>query len=103
MTGMTDTYLGWEERLRHARGTEFDLPAETECVWLDKRARPTQVRLVLPAGTRVRYAETTYDSMRLDDALHVVKVVSGPLTGSWAGIRDLVGPGPLPWEPRSVS
>jgi hypothetical protein len=100
---MKDDWLAWEERLRRAKDTEFELPAEIECVRLDQRARPTQGRTLLAAGTRVRYAETTYDGMRLDEALHAVKVVSGPLTGAWAGIPDIVGPDPLPWEPGSAS
>ncbi len=57
-----------------------------------------ELNVVLPPGTRVRYEETRYDSMRLDEAHHMVRIQSGPSAGRWAAISDIVGPGPLPWE-----
>jgi hypothetical protein len=88
----------WDSRLRRARGLIFDLPTETEGLQLDHHARWTHSRVVLPAGTRVQYVETRYDAMIPDRCHHTVKVVSGPAAGSWVGLADEVGPGPLLWE-----
>ncbi len=85
-------------RLRTVRGLEVTLARRTPALHLDDHARPTGGHLELDAGTRVRYVETRYDAMRLDQAFHTVKVMSGPATGTWAGLLDVVGPGPLPWE-----
>jgi len=95
---VTDTWDEWDARLQRVRNLVFDLPNETSCLKLDDQARQTHGRVVLPAGTRVRYVETTYDAMRPDRCLHQVKVLSGPAAGSWVGLPDVVGPGPLPWE-----
>ena len=95
-----DYWADWDERLHLARGVVFDLPTETGCIQLDQQARWTDPwgHVVLQAGTQVRYVETGYDAMRLDQAIHKMKVVSGPQAGSWVGLLDVVGPGPLRWE-----
>ena len=65
---------GVNRRLRKVRGKVITLPCETT-------ARPhagnldllrREPNLVLAAGTRVRYEETRYDAMRLDEAHHFV-------------------------------
>lgn len=95
-----DYWADWYERLHLARGPVFDLPTETECLLLDDQARWTDPwgHVVVPAGTQVRYVETRYDAMRLDLALHTLKVLSGPNAGTWVDLRDVFGPGPLPWD-----
>lgn len=96
----TDDREEWGQRLRAARGHVVPLSQETvgRPVAPDLSDLGTEPDLVLAAGTVVRYEETRYDSMRPDQAFHFVKVVSGPVAGRWVFIRDVVGPGPLPWE-----
>jgi hypothetical protein len=95
---MKDVFDAWERRLRAVGNLVLILPRETQGQRLDDHARPTSDLVVLPAATQVRYVETSYDAMRLDEAMHTVKIVSGPAAGRWAGLVSAVGPGPLPWE-----
>lgn len=100
VTNNEQAWEAWDHRLRDWRGKVVTLPRATiarphadnlDLLW-------SEPNLVLVAGTCVRYEETRYDAMRLDDAHHFVKVESGPSAGRWASIGDTVGPGPLPWE-----
>lgn len=88
----------WDARLLSFRGVVVTLARETRCSRLDSHARPSGGPGKLPAGTRIRYVQTGYDSMRCDLALHTVEVIAGPDTGTWVDLLDAVGPGPLPWE-----
>jgi len=88
----------WIERLRRAKGIAFALPDETDCIQLDDHARGTGSRVILPAGTKVEYVETTYDAMIPDRCHHTMRVTSGPSAGSWVALADFVGLEFLPWE-----
>jgi hypothetical protein len=100
MTDEEQHWNAWSRRLAEVRGTVVTLPRETTARPLDNRLNLLWLEpsLMLEAGTRVRYEETRYDAMRLDEAHHVLKVTSGPTAGQWISIGDTVGPGPLPWE-----
>lgn len=93
--GVTDA---WGARLRAVRGLDLTLTRRTQALCLDDHSCPTGGRLELDTGTRVRYVETRYDAMRLDHAFHMAEVMSGPATGAWVDLLDVVGRGPLPWE-----
>jgi hypothetical protein len=100
MTSEEQRWEAWNRRLREFRGKVVTLPREVTArphddnlvlLWLEPN-------LVLAAGTRVRFEETRYDAMRLDEAHHCVKVESGPAAGRWASIGDTVSPRQLRWE-----
>jgi hypothetical protein len=93
-----DLMDGWNRRLRAVRGLVVTLARETQGLRVDDHARPIGGHLELVAGTRVRYVETGYDAMRLDQAFHTVKVMSGSATGTWVDLFDSMSLGPLPWE-----
>jgi hypothetical protein len=96
-----DGFEAWTERLHAARNLVLTLARDSHGQRLNRAAVPTGVRVLLPAGTRIRYVETRYDAMRLDQALHTVKVLAGAEAGAWIGIDDLVGSDALPWKAPS--
>jgi len=100
MSGSEQNWEAWDARLRAVRGAVVGLAGAVSAWPADQSGRPLPYgpSLELPPGTRVRYAETRYDAMRLEEAHHLVRVESGPDAGRWAHIPDVAGPGPLPWE-----